>query len=296
MRSSDLTEKILTRILQDIASGNLRIGDHVGTQQVADRCGISRTPVREALLTLENKGVLQRLPHRGFFVSDSAPSDARSFLAAQSEDEVDDYQRIAGDWLEDHLPEEVTEQTLRQKYGLTKARVNDLMSRAIREGWAERKDGYGWRFLPVAKTPEAFDAIYRFRMSIEPSAMLEPNFELDKRVLSEQRAIQERMLDMDPSLIPGETLLQNGAYFHEELIKLSQNPFFLFALQRVNRMRRLMEYRAKISPERIILQCSEHLEILSLLEVGEVAEASYLMRRHLNGALRRKSATPEKLV
>ncbi len=186
-------------------------------------------------------------------------------------------------------PEEVTEQFLRDKYGWTKAKVGDLLIRAAREGWAERKEAYGWRFLPVAKTPEAFDEIYRFRMAIEPAAMLEPSFELDRKILDEQRRIQEGMLEIDIDAAHAESLLQNGSLFHEEIIKLSGNPFFLMALQRVNRMRRLMEYRAEINRQRLVEQCTEHLEILSLLEGGNVADASYRMRQHLSGALKRKS-------
>ena len=94
---------------------------------------------------------------------------------------------------------------------------------------------------------------------------------------------------MEVDAVPGESLLENGALFHEELIKLSGNPFFLMALQRVNRMRRLMEYRAEVHRQRLIEQCTEHLEILSLLEKGDVVDASYRMRQHLSGALERKS-------
>jgi len=289
MRSKGLASKISRRLLQDIASGSFAAGDHVGAQQVADRYGVSRTPVREALEALESKGLLQRQPNRGYFVTDDIPDSLHEWLRDEQISQGGDYQRLADDWLIDRLPEEVTEQFLRQHYGWTKARVNDLLVRAAREGWAERKEGYGWRFLPVAKTPGAFDEIYRFRMAIEPAAMLEPSFELDRTVLIEQRRIQERMLEVDLGSIPGETLLENGSLFHEELIKLSGNPFFLMSLQRVNRMRRLMEYRADINRERVIEQCSEHLEIISLLEAGNVVDASYRMRQHLSGALKRKS-------
>ena len=54
-------------------------------------------------------------------------------------------------------------------------------------------------------------------------------------------------------------------------------------------MRRLMEYRAKIDRERLVVQCNEHLEILELLEKGDVVDASYKMRQHLSGALKRKA-------
>ena len=70
---------------------------------------------------------------------------------------------------------------------------------------------------------------------------------------------------------------------------MSHNPFFISALERVNRMRRLMEYRSRVDRERLMVQCSEHLELIELLERGEIAEASYFMRRHLSGALKRKS-------
>lgn len=289
MRSSELPNKIARRLLQDVASGSLAAGDHVRAQQVANRYGVSRTPVRDALDLLEGKGLLKRHPNRGYFVTDEIPARINEWLQDGQTAHGDDYQRLADDWLVDRLPEEATEQFLRQHYGWTKAKVNDLLVRAAREGWAERKEGYGWRFLPVAKTAEAFDEIYRFRMAIEPAAMLEPSFELDRKVLREQRRIQERMLDLDISVVPGETLLENGSLFHEELIKLSGNPFFLMSLQRVNRMRRLMEYRAEINRDRLTEECSEHLEIISLLEAGDVVDASYRLRRHLNDALKRKS-------
>ncbi|WP_170755958.1 GntR family transcriptional regulator [Ruegeria lacuscaerulensis] len=289
MRASELSKKISNRLLHDIVVGTLEGGQHISAQQVADRYGVSRTPVREALISLEEKDVLIRLENRGYFVADKLPPAIKENLDSVDPSELDEYQLLANDWLTNEIPEEVTEQFLKQKYGWTKAKVGELLIRASREGWAERKEGYGWRFLPVAKTPEAFDEIYRFRMAIEPAAMLEPSFELDHKVLEEQRRIQQGMLDMDMDAVNGEALLESGALFHEELIKLSGNPFFLMALQRVNRMRRLMEYRAEVNHQRLIEQCTEHLEILTLLESGNTVDASYRMRQHLSGALKRKS-------
>jgi DNA-binding GntR family transcriptional regulator len=61
------------------------------------------------------------------------------------------------------------------------------------------------------------------------------------------------------------------------------------SLVRVNRMRRLLEYRAKINRSRLQVQCSDHLKILEALERNELLEASYLMKQHLGGALEHKS-------
>lgn len=290
MRSNALSQRISVRLLEDIVAGDLAAGDHLSAQQIAERYGVSRTPVRDALTQLEREGVLKRQPNRGYFVADPVPGALASRLEQQKGSVGDEYQRMADDWLTDRLPEEVTEQFLRQHYGWTKAQAGDLLMRAVREGWAERKEGYGWRLLPVAKTPAAFDEIYRFRMAIEPAALLEPSFELDRAVLDDLKRVQSGMIeDGLRSGQPHERLLDNGAIFHEEIMRMSKNPFFLTALQRVNRMRRLMEYRAEINHERLREQCGEHLELVDLLERGEIAEASYFMRRHLNGALKRKS-------
>ncbi|MDQ0512940.1 GntR family transcriptional regulator [Ancylobacter amanitiformis] len=291
MAASPLALRIADEIKEWIRGGRIPVGEHLSTQKLADQFGVSRSPVREALQVLAERGVLEQHANRGFFAKHLPQATPGALVdeLAEFPDGSDDYQRLADDWIADRVPAEVTEQFLRERYRLTKSQLTDLLMRAVREGWLERKPGYGWRFLPVAKTPEAFEQIYRFRMLIEPAAMLEPTFRLDRRILAEQRAIQEGMLSSDIATQPAERLLHNGSLFHEELIRMSGNPFFHQALVRVNRMRRLLEYRAQLDRSRLRAQCTEHLEIVVLLEQGEVFEASYLMRRHLGGALARKS-------
>lgn len=291
MPASPLALRIAEEIKQSVRSGRIPVGAHLSTQKLADQFGVSRSPVREALEVLASQQILELRTNRGFFASSVPPSMPTSGIdgSAQLPESSSDYQQLVDDWLKDKFPAEVTEQFLRDRYDVTKTQLTDMLMRAVREGWVERKQGYGWRFLPVAKTPEAFDQIYRFRMLIEPAAMLEPTFRIDRHVLAEQRAIQEAMLTADIDNQSAERLLNIGSLFHEELMKMSGNIFFHQALVRVNRMRRLLEYRAQLDRNRLKVQCTEHLEILALLERGEVFEASYLMRRHLGGALARKS-------
>jgi len=141
----------------------------------------------------------------------------------------------------------------------------------------------------VAKTPEAFEQAYRFRMVIEPAAMLEPTYQINRAVLEELKRLQTRMLEQDIERLPGERLMQLGTQFHEELIQFSGNPFFHQSLVRVNQMRRLMEYRSRIDRRRLYTQCREHLELIGILETGDIVAASYRMRQHLAGALRAKT-------
>lgn len=291
MPASALSRTLANEIAHLVTSGELASGEHLRTQHIADRFGVSRSPVREAMELLAGQGLLEQKENRGFFVA----ADVAGRIAEPVSDEAkpfevaSDYQRVAEDWLTDRIPAEVTEQMLRDRYGFTKAQLNDILMRAVREGWAERKQGYGWRFLPVAKTTESFEQIYRLRMLIEPAAMLEPTFELNRAIVDEQRRIQTKMLETDIERLPAERLLFNGSLFHEELIKMSNNPYFHITLVRVNLMRRLLEYRSRVDRSRLFIQCQEHLAILDLLDRGEIVEASYAMRRHLGGALQRKS-------
>ena len=293
-KNGDLAGTMAHEILLMIQSGEIKPGDHLRSQVLADKFGVSRSPVRDALLQLSDKEVLERRKNRGFFAVEKAPTRIAKLIqdSSQALEDHDVYRRIAEDWLSDKIDEEVTELQLQSRYELTKSELRDVLMRATREGWAERKKGYGWRFLPVAKTPEAFQQIYRFRMTIEPAAILEPTFIADKRQLAMLRDGQQRLLDTDIEKLPVERLLDTGSEFHESLIELSGNPFFYTSLVRINRMRRLLEYRATLDRERLYSQCQQHIEIIDLLEAGELIEASYTLKKHLSGALAKKSPAP----
>jgi DNA-binding GntR family transcriptional regulator len=69
--------------------------------------------------------------------------------------------------------------------------------------------------------------------------------------------------------------------FHELIIASSKNPFFLDALRRINSIRRLLSYRSAATRGRYYEQARDHLEILTLLELGRNVEASLKLRDHL---------------
>lgn len=296
MPVSALSSRIASEIVQLISAGDLAPDAHLSTQKLADRFQVSRSPVREALQILAERGVLEQRTNRGFFVGKNAPPTRAEGDLALPNDGPDAYYDLAEDWLRDAVPSEVTEQNLRERYDVTKSQLIAVLNRATREGWVERKRGYGWRLLPVAKTPEALEQIYRFRSVVEPAALLEPTFELDRAVIAAQRRIQQSLLDGGIERLPAERLLIAGARFHEELIKLSRNPFFVQSLERVNRLRRLIEYRSLVDRQRFYIQCAEHVEILELVQRGKNLEASSVMRRHLSGAIARKSPIQRSLV
>ena len=63
-----LGERVYLAVLDAVRSGELKPGDRVREQDIAERLGVSRTPVREALGRLLGKGLLEQSGGRGLVV------------------------------------------------------------------------------------------------------------------------------------------------------------------------------------------------------------------------------------
>jgi DNA-binding GntR family transcriptional regulator len=65
------------RLRAFIVDGRLQPGANVVERDLSEQLGVSRTPLREALLGLEAEGLLRTEPGRGFFVAALSLGDAR---------------------------------------------------------------------------------------------------------------------------------------------------------------------------------------------------------------------------
>lgn len=288
MKVSALTERISQKIAGLIDTGEIKPGAHLSVPRLAENLDVSRTPVREALMFLEQKGILQQKLNRGFFVKVDYSPQNRETEASQEGTDLPEYYQLAEDWLQDKIDAEVTELFLMKRYNLTKSQLATVLARGISEGWVERKQGYGWRFLPVAKTKAALEHIFSFRMVIEPMAILEPTFNAPQERINEIRRELEMLMETGIERLSPTQLQLAGYRFHESVISFSNNPFFEISLRNVNRMRRLMDYRIMDDRNRYYAEVKDHLRILSMIEAGQRIEASYTMKQHLSVALENK--------
>ncbi|WP_127112803.1 GntR family transcriptional regulator [Shimia sediminis] len=62
------TDTIIDAILGDIENGTLNPGDGIDETALAQRLGVSRTPLREAMIQLETAGLITRQPRKGAVV------------------------------------------------------------------------------------------------------------------------------------------------------------------------------------------------------------------------------------
>lgn len=68
-----LTDIAYDRLREGIVAGELKLGEQVSEAQLAQRMGISKTPVREALVRLKMEGLVEIQPQRGTFVFKLTP-------------------------------------------------------------------------------------------------------------------------------------------------------------------------------------------------------------------------------
>ncbi|PVZ05875.1 GntR family transcriptional regulator [Actinomycetospora cinnamomea] len=69
------SERALADLREAILSGDLAAGAHLGEVELAERLGLSRTPVREALTRLAAEGLVALEAHRGARVTSFTPED-----------------------------------------------------------------------------------------------------------------------------------------------------------------------------------------------------------------------------
>lgn len=285
-RRSDISSVVAARIVQYLAEEKLPVGTHIPTQDLADRFAVSRSPVNQALKLLSGKGLVAHRPNKGYFISATAPATPEHIGLALEDELSLVYFRIAEDRLSGRLGDQVSETFLRQTYGVTRSQLSQLLSRIGQEGWAARRPGYGWTFSPILTTPEALEQTYRLRMAIEPAALIEPTFQLSREAADQCREIEQWFLSGGIETASADTLYERGVRFHETLAAAARNPFFLDALRRVNRVRRLLAYRSMIDRQRYYSQTREHLHILDLLVQDRNDEAASAMARHLRSVVR----------
>ena len=68
-------QMIVASLLADVFEGRLRAGQHLVTQDLASRFGVSHTPIREALVAIAGLGVIDLKPNRGAVVRRVTPRD-----------------------------------------------------------------------------------------------------------------------------------------------------------------------------------------------------------------------------
>lgn len=79
-----LREDIAAELRTAIMNGALNAGDRIFEGQIAEQMGLSRVPVREALMLLEQEWLVVRRPNKGVFVAKLTNAELSEFYSLRS--------------------------------------------------------------------------------------------------------------------------------------------------------------------------------------------------------------------
>ncbi|WP_133799503.1 GntR family transcriptional regulator [Kribbella caucasensis] len=81
---AQLPERVAEYVREMILSGEVKPGDFLRIERLAEAIGVSPTPVREGLLALKSEGIVNLLPRRGFIVAPISKQDISDLYWAQA--------------------------------------------------------------------------------------------------------------------------------------------------------------------------------------------------------------------
>lgn len=283
----DVAASILDLLRQHASAS----GERLSERELGKMLGVSRTPVRAALMLLAERGVVRLRPGSGWFVSRVPVGDgAKALRGGLDLEELG--MRMVRDRFVGETENHFSEADFIKRYEVSRGDLRKVLIKLSQDGMVERARGHGWRFLPMLDNLRAQRASYDFRIAVETASISSGTFEVDAARLRRSREEHERLVAgaLNPN---SRRLFEVNAGFHLMLAEFSRNEFFVQAIAHQNRLRRVIEYFVKVSPERLKNSCREHLAIIEALEKGDQRWASLLLERHLTGARDRLGAVPE---
>ncbi|GJG98208.1 GntR family transcriptional regulator [Cupriavidus pauculus] len=288
MNLSQLQTRVAREIVALARLDALRAGDHLAESLLADRIGVSRSPVNVALRYLVEVGAVVHDHNRGFFLNKDATD--LSAIAQELSQEPDDplHLKIAEDRLSGALPDFVTEADMMRQYSVARSALRKALSKIQEEGWVERSIGHGWTFLPMIDSAQAYEESYLYRTALEPTGLLSPWFRADSVELASLRRQQRAIVDGGYKTMTPIELFESNSRFHETIAKWSGNRFLVQSIKRMDSLRRLIEYGQAKDRKPRQEQAIEHLAILDAIAAQDLLKAAGLMREHLEGARQRK--------
>ena len=280
------TTALARQILEIARRDGLAAGTHLPEVKLAERLGVSRSPVRAALALLKDRGAvelaaLESARGQGYFLALDSDGPAFAAVTLPEPEEAVIYRDLVRARFANLIPPQIAVSDVMRRCDCDRATANRVLAQMSEDGVIERAPGRGYLFGPVLNDAQAYEESYRFRLLVEPAAVLEPGFRPDPKRMRRLRKRHEELLAAGIETLPMAELFEADAEFHEAIGDFCGNRFLAHAIRLQTRLRRLSEYENYSDRARLSDSCREHLAILDALEAGETERAARLLRRHI---------------
>lgn len=279
----------------EISAGSLPPSVALNESILAQAVNVSRTPARQALITLAEKGLIVALPKRGFVTGQNAMepeyrlidfpnclavlADALKSAAKPSplyEDIEKQITRISvhGEW-------RVSIRAAQEFYGARRNALEDALRELEINGLVARRSGGQW--IALKMDCARLEAIFDVRSWLEPKLLEQATINIPMDVFDRAIALHEAALKRFPNFIEGE-LDRLESILHHDLLRYAGNGPGLSALRSVKAG--LVLSKHILAPDAIPVGTEdpfieEHLSVLGALKRRRSEECKLRLLAHL---------------
>lgn len=255
-------------------------GEALSEQALARTFQISRTLVRAALKLLLEENLLSHAPGKGYRLLAAPAGQALNTALPQAAEEAL-ATSVLRDRMAGRLGDSISISELMRRYDIARPAAQKALAQLSESQAIERGPGQSWLFRPSLNSLAALDESLKFRLIIEPEALLSPNFSADPQRLTLLRAAMENLLAQPVEGFDVQQFRELDISFHELIGQSCGNRFIADALLQHQSLRRLPNVLPSVSLHRLQEALREHLQIIAQIERGQMDIAADLMRLHL---------------
>jgi len=299
-KRGNLELPVARMILEDISAGKLAGGARVPEAAYSARCGVSRTPVRQALRLLQKLGSVAIRSRLGARVR-VTPAVAKRLLksaelrnsAARSIEPafVDVAQRIKELLARDngHGDPIIKDSVIARRLGVSRTTANRSLALLARQNLLEPLPRRGWK--RVVMGPREIADLYDFRIAVEPAA-LESGFEHFDRAAMKDLLMRSQAAIRLKRQPPMRELVALDIELHRAVLHACQNRMLRRAMEEQEALRVI----AVLPPWRVLGRMQdtfrEHATVLRAILKSDRRGAAAALRDHLlrarDNVIRRK--------
>ena len=272
--------ELARRILEHTEEIGLVPGEPVSEQALARTFLVSRTLVRAALNVLLEEHLLSHEAGKGYrLIARPAGQTPGASLPQAAEEEL--ASSVLRDRMAGRLGDSISISELMRRYDIGRPAAQKALTQLSESQAIERGPGQSWLFRPSLNSVAALDESLKFRLVLEPEALLCPNFNADPQRLTLLRTAMEHLLGYSVEDFDVEQFRELDISFHELIGQSCGNRFIGAALLQHQSLRRLPNLLPSVSVHRLQEALREHLQIIAQLERRQMEIAADLLRLHL---------------